>query len=386
MRISTRSTTVAYVICSFFLLFIPSARADATPEVTSTKDTNRNHQDRLPSVASIAQRLQVQHDQDQRGATSAAAVEGSDASHERFYDAASRTDDDVSLSEHVLCLFNFGSFDAHVCDHSSSLASHRHLPSSSPQKQLLKRLLRRMGSLLPHVDLDIHHARYQEAASNIGDHQRQPPRHRLTEEVNIADIGGDRSLRKRGTRKSTTKSKSKKNSSRNKKDKWDDEATVYWGSTSSDDSNDDTGDDSYAKAKQSKKKRSSDDDRKSRKKSRTKMKRSDDDYRKSRKQSHKVNDHDYSDSDDTRSHQKKKKKDAGNNKKKTSKSSFQPHFGQSFRDSQDEVDLFHGIVRKKKKKGDDRKKSGRKKDHRRLGGDRASKSSKGSGSSSYRRY
>ena len=251
---------------------------------------------------------------------------------------------------------------------SSSLASHRHLQSTPPQMKLLKRLLGRIGTLLPHVDVDILHAHYQEAAANIGDHQRQP-RRRLTEEENAEDIGVDRRLRKRDTRQSKSKPKSKNSK---KKGKWDDEATVYWGSKSSHDNDGDTSDDWYAKTKNSKKKRVSDNDyRKSRKKSRTKKKRSEEDSRKSRKQSHKINDHDYSDSDDKRSHQ--KKKDAGSNKKKTSKSSFQPHFGQSFRDSQDEVDLFHGIVRKKKKKGDDRKKSSRKKDRRILGGDKSSK-------------
>ena len=354
----------ACMICSCLLMFTPSARADITQVETGTKDTNDDHHDRLSSLAT-AQRLQLQDGQDRRRGTSAGSVEPTDASHERFYDATSWAEDDVSLPN--ICCADFLLFVLLklICDHSSSLDFHRHLLSSSPQKQQLKRLLGHMDTLLPRIDLDILYARYQEAAANVGDHQRQHPRRRrLTEEVDTEDIGGDRRLRKRGTRKSATKSKSKNSK---KKDKWADEATVYWGSKSSDvsnsDSNDDTGDDWV---KKNKKKRSSDEDsRKSRKKSRTKKKRSSDaDSRNSRKESHNVNDYDYSDSDDKRSRQ--KKKDSGSNKKKSAKSSFKPQFGPSFRDSQDEVDLFHGIIKKKKEKrsSTSMKKSGRKKGHR----------------------
>ena len=104
MRVSTaRSTMAACVICGCVLIFIPSARADITPGAISTKYPNEDHHDRLPSVASIAQRLQVQHNQDQRRATSAGAVEGTDASHDRFYDATSWSDDDVSFFLSMSC-------------------------------------------------------------------------------------------------------------------------------------------------------------------------------------------------------------------------------------------------------------------------------------------
>ena len=97
MRV-TRSTMAACVICSCLLLFTPPARAGVTPGATGTKDTNEDHHDRLPSLAT-AQRLKVQDDQD--------AAKGNDTSHEQFYDATLWSDDDVSLSFRAYLVLTF---------------------------------------------------------------------------------------------------------------------------------------------------------------------------------------------------------------------------------------------------------------------------------------